>query len=144
MSQASTILHIVLAVREGSLSTSVEFHRNFRGFLEDFCFLENSQLVELSVLSDHIHLLMRIRKESSVSSVLHNLKSKSENWLRSELDSKFLWSSGYSAFQVEQKNISEIATFVVNQSQFHQSVSYKDELKIIMLDGIDSFLVSRD
>ena len=136
--QNSTLLHIIFTVKDDMDSFLSDFNKKLVEELEFFCLKEGSKLIEASCAADHMHLLLAIRHESSVSQVLNSIKHDLEVWLQNNCNSDFLWKRGYSAFSITSDKVAGVAALIGNQQELHDSISFKDELRIMMSEDFES------
>ena len=57
-------------------------------------------------MSDHVHLLIRLRPVHAVAEIGRVLKANSSRWIREKWNRKFAWQNGYGAFSVSESNVS--------------------------------------
>jgi REP element-mobilizing transposase RayT len=85
--------------------------------------------------SDHLHLLLSIPPNLSVSFVMQKLKSISSKWMNDTFyphNRKFRWQKGYAAFSVGYSQIEKVEKYVRNQKKRHLNLSFDDELTLIL------------
>jgi putative transposase len=81
-------------------------------------------------IDDHIHLLIEINKDVSVSEAVRLIKSNSSKWMHETFPGKeFGWQSGYGAFSVSKSVIPKVTEYIRNQEEHHRKMSYAEELK---------------
>ena len=137
MQQDATILHIIFSVKNENLQVDGSFGRKIREFLEFTCLNQNCRLVESECLTDHLHILIKIRYELSVSRVVQDIKKASENWIIENYVSDFSWKPGYSAFSLTSEKIAGVVALIGNQKELHNFMSFNDELEIMINDGLE-------
>jgi REP element-mobilizing transposase RayT len=81
--------------------------------------------------ADHVHILACISRTITIAEWVKELKRVSGIWLhgRSADYEEFQWQSGYGVFSVSQSNLERVTSYVVNQEQHHQEMSFQDELR---------------
>ena len=136
--QDATILHIIFSVKNENLEVDGSFNRKMNEFLEFTCLNQGCRLVESECLKDHLHILIRIRYELSVSKVVHEIKKILENWIKENYLSDFLWKSGYSAFSLTSEKVAGVAALIGNQKELHNFISLSDELEIMINGGFEN------
>ena len=80
-------------------------------------------------MSDHVHVLAKLRPDKAVSAVLRDLKANASGWMHKifpELEN-FSWQNGYGAFTVSASQIERVKQYIANQEQHHQKRSFRDE-----------------
>ena len=134
----ATILHIIFCITDNGFELSSNFNKRLTDYLEICCIKESCQLIEAECLVDHLHILIRIRHELSVSQVVQQLKRESQNWVQYQYFKGFTWKAGYSAFSLTSEKIAGVASLIGNQKELHNFISFKDELEIMISDGFEN------
>ena len=89
---------------------------------------------------DHVHILCKLSKSRSISSVIEDIKKKSSKWIKTKGQEymNFYWQSGYGSFSVGRSQIDALKKYIQNQKEHHRKKTFKDEfLEILKLYGID-------
>ena len=84
--------------------------------------------------SDHVHLLVKLQPDRSVSGVLSNLKSRSSGWIHRERPdlAHFAWQTGYGAFSVGQSQVPRVRRYIQNQETHHKKIPYVEEFRSLL------------
>jgi REP-associated tyrosine transposase len=95
---------------------------------------EGGTLVEIGGISDHVHLLTKLKPTKSVSEMLNRIKSKSSKWINEEKMKirKFGWQDGYGAFSVGESRIASMKRYIRSQEEHHRRQSFQDELRALL------------
>lgn len=82
-------------------------------------------------IEDHLHILLTIPPNMSVSKASQLIKGSSSKWLNDNFfqKEKFRWQRGYGAFSINKSLINTTTRYIENQREHHKAASYKDELK---------------
>jgi REP element-mobilizing transposase RayT len=91
---------------------------------------EGGTLLEISGISDHVHLVVRFKSEPSVATMIKIIKSKSSKWLNQQpkRPGRFEWQRGYAAFTVSASQLEKVRAYVRNQEQHHRRKTFQEEL----------------
>jgi REP element-mobilizing transposase RayT len=92
-------------------------------------------------MSDHVHVLAKLRADKAVSDVLRDLKANSSGWMHEifpELKD-FSWQNGYGAFTVSASQVGKVREYVANQEKHHQEIgSFRNEfIKLLRANEIE-------
>ena len=136
--QDAIILHIIFTIKDNGFDISADFTKKMVSHLEFACLNQDCRLLEAECLKDHLHILIRIRQELSVSQVVQTLKRDSQTWVQNEYFKDFCWKPGYSAFSLSTEKVAGVAALIDNQKKLHDTISYKDELEIMINDDFDN------
>jgi putative transposase len=98
--------------------------------------LRNLNVVPLQIggTSDHVHLLVRLPADLSVSDCLRVVKTNSSRWIKERWPerSRFAWQGGYGAFSVSESRRSAVVQYIQNQAQHHRRISFQDEFRTLL------------
>ena len=89
---------------------------------------------------DHIHIFFGLNPNQSISKLMQFVKAGSSGWInqRQFTKRKFHWQDGYGAFSVSKWEIDSVVKFIMNQKEYHKTVSFPDEYHKILTDyGVD-------
>jgi REP element-mobilizing transposase RayT len=90
-------------------------------------------------MPDHIHILLGIRPNQSISDLVKMIKQYSSKWIKQqELARNFSWQSGYGAFSHSKKDLPTIINYINRQEDHHRIRSFREEyLELLEEAGID-------
>ncbi len=133
-SLARILVHIVFSTknRETWLSDDIrsELHAYIGGIVEN----QKGILLKAGSVADHIHLLVAHPRTSAPSELVKEIKSSSSKWLKTKSNrfSGFHWQSGYGIFSISPSHLAALESYIANQAQHHETVSFQDEyIKIL-------------
>ena len=83
---------------------------------------------------DHIHLLISMNQEQTISKIVHLLKGESSHWINENKLSKFKfnWQEEYIAVSVSHSAINRVREYIKDQEEHHRIKSFLEEYKIFM------------
>ncbi|MBX9680342.1 MAG: IS200/IS605 family transposase [Gemmataceae bacterium] len=131
-SLAQIYVHIVFSTKHRTpwLSDAI-FRGRVHAYLATACQTLGSPALEVGGVADHVHLLMRLGKTSSISDLLRDLKRDSTNWIHVEGAglSDFHWQNGYGAFSLSPSHVEAVREYIRNQEEHHRKISFQDEFR---------------
>jgi len=137
---SNNLYHIIFSTKDrcGLLmdKNREEVHRYITGIIRNL----DCSLLKINSVTDHAHLLCKIKPSVSVSDFINKFKSNSSRWMkeRFELPYKFQWQSGFSSFSVSESAVKSVMQYIENQQEHHRVVSFEEELKSFLdKHGID-------
>ncbi len=101
---------------------------------------EGGTLLEIGGMSDHVHLLTKLKPTKSVSELLNRIKAKASKWVNEEKVTmrKFGWQDGYAAFSVSESQIASVRRYIRDQEKHHRRQSFQEEFRALLeKHGID-------
>lgn len=84
---------------------------------------------------DHLHLLLIVPPDLSVSFIMQKLKGASSKWMNDTFfpqDRKFRWQPGYAAFTVGHYQKQRMADYINDQKNRHKTMTYQEEYRLIV------------
>jgi putative transposase len=120
------LVHIVFSTKNREpLITPVlrpELEKYLGGILRN----EGGSLLEIGTMPDHVHLLVKLRADASVSDSVRVLKSNSSKWANARFPG-FAWQNGYGAFSVSESQSEAIRLYLRRQEEHHRGVTFQEE-----------------
>jgi len=107
-----------------------EMHQYMGGIIKG----ENGILLQIGGMSDHIHMVIKLKPVHALSEIMRKVKAGSSKWINDQnrLADKFAWQEGYGAFTVSESQIPATIRYVREQEKHHRKLSFKDELLLIL------------
>ena len=94
-------------------------------------------------MSDHIHLLILLPPNVSISDAMRFVKANSSRWVKERFGKKFAWQKGFGAFSVSRSNVDAVAKYIKDQELHHRGFDLKTEY-ISLLEKNDIEYDERD
>ncbi len=123
------IYHLIFSTkhREPLISPRLrtELYPYIGGILRD----QDGHLLEVGGMPDHLHLLIRLKADISVSEIVRLVKANSSKWVNERPDQtgRFAWQRGYGAFTVNLSQASTVSQDVRNQEEHHRKQTFQEE-----------------
>jgi len=89
----------------------------------------------ISVMSNHIHCLVKMNSTQSISDIVQLLKGRSSTWMNENkfLPYKFKWEDEYFAFSIGYAQLPEFERYFVNQQQYHSKLNVSQEIQSLSI-----------
>lgn len=83
---------------------------------------------------DHIHCLISLGKDQSISKVAQLIKGESSFWINQNklIKSKFSWQDDYWAVGVSESHLSAVRNYINAQEEHHSKITFNDEVDEFM------------
>lgn len=91
-------------------------------------------------VSDHVHLLAKLRPDKAVSAALRDLKANSSGWMHNVFPNlrDFSWQNGYGAFTVSTSQVKSVLDYIAKQELHHAERSFRDEfISLLRKNGVE-------
>ena len=128
---SNNLFHIIFSTkdRRGLLTDKNrdETHRYITGIIRNL----DCTLLRINSVSDHAHLLCKIKPSLAVSEFVSKVKSNSSRWIKEhfEMPYGFQWQGGFSSFSVSESAANSVICYIENQQAHHRKISFEEELK---------------
>ncbi len=83
--------------------------------------------VAINGMSDHVHLLVSLSPNVSISEAMRFVKANSSKWVSQKFGKPFEWQKGYGAFSVSRSNVDAVMKYIQNQEKHHQKFDFRTE-----------------
>jgi len=107
-----------------------------KGIFESVCdhIKENGKLKGIFIecvnaYSDHLHCLMLLNADMSISKQMQLIKGESSFWINKNkiVKGHFEWADEYFASSVSEDKLDIVKAYILNQQEHHKKVTFKDE-----------------
>ena len=135
-------VHIVFSVRSRASLIKDEWRENLHRYITGIVQNKGHKLLAINSMADHIHILVGMKPDTSLSDLVRDIKSNSSKWINEEKSKhgKFEWQEGYGAFSYSHSQIGDVITYIQNQQEHHRKKSFREEY----LDFIKKFDIPHD
>lgn len=107
-----------------------ELHKYITGIVTN----KKQKMLAVFAMPDHIHILVGIKTNISVSDLTRDIKASSSKFINEQkwMPIKFCWQEGFGAFSYSRSQIDTVIKYILNQEEHHKKKSFKEEyLKIL-------------
>ena len=88
----------------------------------------------INAVADHIHILVSLESEQSISKVAQLIKGESSYWINKNkiTKSKFEWQDEYIALSVSESVVSKVRKYIENQQKHHRKTTFMEEYNAVL------------
>ncbi len=118
-------IHIIFAVKHRRAMIRDQWKSEFFAVIGNLINETGSRTVIVNGIEDHVHCLISLKPDLSVSDVVKSAKAKSSKWVNESgyLDSRFEWQSGFGAFSYSKSQLPNVKKYIQNQEEHHKKIS---------------------
>lgn len=121
-------MHIIFAVGNRRSLISKTFEKNIYQYIAAACANRKHFLYAINGTADHIHLLLGMHPDESISNLVKSVKTQSTRFINENfLHDTFCWQSGYAAFSYSKSMVPIVKKYIDNQKEHHKRISFHDE-----------------
>ena len=116
------------------------------------------QTLALNAIPDHVHLLARQGRETTMAALMHQVKGTSSRFMNAEDDRQrnagaapedlptrpFAWRHGYGVFSVGRTQVPRIIEYIANQKHHHEFNATYPQWETIETDAIGEKIGEQD
>jgi REP element-mobilizing transposase RayT len=128
------LYHIVFSTKDRIPLITDEFKEELYRYIGGIVRAEGGVQLEIGGVTDHVHILAKIKPAISVSEMLAKLKANSSKWINDHKMKfrKFGWQEGYAAFTVSESQVAVVREYIRNQQEHHRKQTYQEEFVALL------------
>ncbi len=127
-------LHVVFAVKNREALLPANIRSRVYAYISTF--LHDAGNIPLSIggTDDHVHILFAYNINTRIPDVIRELKSNVSRFVNDNnlIAYKFEWQRGYGVFSYSHSHVEAVKSYIRNQTEHHNQISFKDELVHIL------------
>ena len=140
MAQTYTRLlyHIVFSTKHREPMIDDDWRLDLHAYIGGIIRKRKGDLIAAGGIPNHMHLLLRLAADRSISDVVRDVKSNSSLWLHDRGFTSFAWQNGYGAFTLGRESIPALTHYIANQAEHHRGSTFKEEfIEMLVQQGIE-------
>jgi len=128
------LLHVVFSTKYRKRLLLDAWRGQLLSYIGSITIEHEATLVKGGGIEDHLHLLLKIHPNFSISSTIRALKANSSRWINTQgkTDKPFRWQRGYGAFSVSQSMSEIVKNYIENQRKHHRKLTFQEEYLAIL------------
>ena len=86
-------------------------------------------MITINNMPDHLHLLVGLRPDSSLSDLVRDVKAGSSKFINEKrwVIGRFSWQEGFGAFSYSRSQLGAVIRYIENQQKHHAKKSFREE-----------------
>ena len=133
MPNTYTQLHIqfVFAVKYRAALIENVWKENLHKYITGIFQENDHKMLQINSMPDHIHIFIGMRPTQSISSLIQNVKTESNKYIKDQklCTSPFAWQEGYGAFSYSKSHVQNVIQYIQNQEIHHKNETFLDEYR---------------
>ena len=95
---------------------------------------KKQKLIAINGMPDHIHILVGIKPDISLSDLVRDIKSSSSKFINEQkwINGKFEWQTGFGAFSYGHSQLTNVIKYIENQEEHHKTRTFIEEYKAFL------------
>lgn len=122
-------VHLVWSTKRRERIIHPDFRDEFFAHIRKNAFAKEIFMDCLNGVEDHVHALISLGSEQTVSKTMQLLKGESSHWINKQgwLKRKFEWQDDYFAVSVSESGINAVRKYVAKQEAHHKKKTFGEE-----------------
>ena len=127
---SNLICHVVFGIAGDSRRITREVREDLYLYVGNTIHGHGAALIEIGGRPDHIHLLLQLRSEHSVSGAVRLIKISSARWMERHRNGhhRSAWQPGFAAFSIGESQIPALSHWLRNHDRCGERQLFRDEL----------------
>lgn len=130
MSFVKIWVHLVFSTNNREPRLAKEFRYDVYQHIIQNCKDKEIFLQAINGYTDHLHCLISLGKDQSISKISQLIKGESSFWINKNnlTPEKFSWQDDYFAVSVSESQVETVINYIKNQEKHHSKKSFDDEV----------------
>ena len=122
-------IHVIFSVKGRENLIGNQWKEDLYKYITGIIRNKNQKLIIINGMPDHLHLLIGLRPEKSLSDLVRDIKNNSTNFINEKkfVKCKFGWQEGFGAFSYSDSQLDLIVNYIRNQEAHHKKKTFKEE-----------------
>ena len=122
-------IHIVFAVEGRQSLIKPEHNDELQKYITGIVSGQKQKLIAINNMPDHLHLLVGLRPDSSLSDLVRDVKAGSSKFINEKrwVIGRFSWQEGFGAFSYSRSQLGTVIRYLENQQKHHAKKSFREE-----------------
>jgi REP element-mobilizing transposase RayT len=139
-------IHIVFAVKGRQNLISPNRKEEIYKYITGIVTNKGQKLIAINGMPDHIHILIGLKPDKSISDLARDIKSNSSKFINDKkwINGKFEWQTGFGAFSYNHSQLTNVINYIQRQEEHHKIKTFKEEyidfLKLFNVEFKDEYL----
>jgi REP element-mobilizing transposase RayT len=134
------VTHVIFATKDRAPLINPDMKGDMYAYMGGIVREIGGKAIIINGMPDHVHLLLYLPPTSAIAEAVRVIKTNSSRWVheRRRDAGKFAWQSGYGAFSVSRKAVSDVEHYIARQEEHHRKITFEEEfLAFLNRHGIE-------
>jgi putative transposase len=134
MSFVRVWIHYIWSTKNRMDFINSELKNKLLEHIKSNCKVKEIWLDTLNCTEDHIHMLISLGAEQTISKIVMLIKGESSYWVNKNKLSKikFEWQTEYMAISVSESGVEKVREYIRNQVEHHRKKAFSEEYDTFM------------
>jgi len=129
MPYTKVMIHFIWFTKNRTPSITSDLKPLLLSHIKENSITKNIFIDRLNCVEDHIHLLISLGTEQTISKIAMLIKGESSFWVNKKklIKQKFEWQDEYIALSVSESGIDKVRQYIDNQEEHHKKKTFMQE-----------------
>ena len=128
MSFTNLLCHVVFSTKDRRPAITPDLREPLYQYAGGIIRGEGGVQLEIGGVEDHLHILLKLRPDQSLSDLMRQLKTNSSGWAGEQTSAWPGWQDQYAGFSVSESQVGAVRHYIATQQEHHRKMSFRDEL----------------
>ena len=135
-------IHVIFSVKQRENLIGKNWKDELYKYITGIVRNKNQKMISINGMPDHVHLLIGLKPDKSLSDLVRDIKNNSSNFINEKgfVHGKFSWQEGFGAFSYSDSQLDNVINYIENQELHHQRKTFRDEY----IDILKKFKIEYD
>ncbi len=124
---SNILLHFIFSTHGRRPLIKPDFRADLFAYLGGIVREMDGTALIINGMSDHVHMLVRVRPAHSPSEIARVAKANSSRWVHEKCGPDFAWQTGYGVFSVSESSVAAVTKYIAEQEEHHRKQSFQEE-----------------
>ena len=122
-------IHVIFAVSQRQSLIDAKHNDELQKYVTGIISGQNQKLIAINNMPDHVHLLIGLRPDLSLSDLIRDVKANSSKFINEKrwCAGKFSWQEGFGAFSYSRSQLGDVIRYIENQQKHHATKTFGEE-----------------
>lgn len=130
MSYVKIWVHLVFSTKNREPYITKEIRKDVHNHIINNCKKKGIFLKSINGYCEHIHCLVSLSKDQTISQVSQLIKGESSFWINKHkiVPYTFSWQDDYFAVSISESQVKDVINYITNQEVHHTNKTYLEEV----------------
>jgi putative transposase len=122
-------IHVIFAVTGRQNLIDEQHNEELQKYITGIISGQNQKLIAINNMPDHLHLLIGLKSDLSLSELIRDVKANSSRFIneRRWCRGKFSWQEGFGAFSYSRSQLGDVIRYIEDQQKHHTTKTFRQE-----------------
>lgn len=129
---SNLLYHIVFSTQTRLPLIKPEYKDELFAYVATLIKEKGGKPIIINGVLDHIHLLVVLPPDVSVSDLMKFVKANSSRWMKRRFEKPFAWQKGFGVFSVARSGVPSVSQYIRDQETHHRKMDFRTEFVALL------------